>query len=393
MSVTRRRRGRRRQAVRTAGGRALLLGDRNLAVALSAAGVSVTAVGGRTVAVRWSRFVDDWLEDPRPDEDALVSTLLDRAASQPGPAALFYQFDDDLLFASRRREELSRGLLVALPPPDLVEQLVDKAAFQALAVRTGLPVPPAHVLDLTSGLDAVADLQLPVLLKPTLREASWTAAVAAKAVVVEDRDALPRIVDLLAHDHRQVIAQEIVPGPESRIESYHVHVDAGGTVRAEFTGRKVRTHPAAMGHSTALTTTDEPDVRRLGRELTERVGLRGVAKFDFKRDPDGRLWLLEVNPRFNLWHHVGAAAGVNIPESVWRELLGLAPLPRRVARPGVSWCQLERDVLAAREAGMGVGRWALWAARADTRSTVDPVDPLPALAGLLRGAYQRLARR
>ena len=137
MSVTRRRRGRRRQAVRTAGGRALLLGDRNLAVALSAAGASVTVIGERTVAVRWSRFVDDWLEDPRPDEDALVSTLLDRAASQPGPAALFYQFDDDLLFASRRREELSRGLLVALPPPDLVEQLVDKAAFQALAIHTG----------------------------------------------------------------------------------------------------------------------------------------------------------------------------------------------------------------------------------------------------------------
>jgi hypothetical protein len=45
---------------------------------------------------------------PRPDEDALVSTLLDRAASQPGPAmALFHEFDDDLLFASRRREQLS----------------------------------------------------------------------------------------------------------------------------------------------------------------------------------------------------------------------------------------------------------------------------------------------
>jgi hypothetical protein len=51
--------------VRTAGGRPLLLGDRNLAVAMSAAGASVTTVGERTVAVRWSRFVDDWLEDPR----------------------------------------------------------------------------------------------------------------------------------------------------------------------------------------------------------------------------------------------------------------------------------------------------------------------------------------
>jgi predicted ATP-grasp superfamily ATP-dependent carboligase len=196
-------------------------------------------------------------------------------------------------------------------------------------------------------------------------------------VVVEDRGALPRIVDLLAHDHRQVIAQEIVPGPESRIESYHVHVDAGGTVRAEFTGRKVRTHPAAMGHSTALTTTDEPDVRRLGRELTERVAHRGVAEFDFKRDPDARRWLLEVNPRFSLWHHVGAAAGVNIPESVWRELLRARAPP---ASGRASRCLLvpARAGRAGGERGRD-GRGALGAlgsapARADTRSTVSGYD-------------------
>src|SRR5215470_19812901 len=40
--------------------------------------------------------------------------------------------------------------------------------------------------------------------------------------------------------------------------------------------------------------------------------LTGVAKPDFKRAPDGRLLLLEINPRFNLWHHLGAVAGVNL---------------------------------------------------------------------------------
>jgi D-aspartate ligase len=212
-------------------------------------------------------------------------------------------------------------------------------------------------------------------------------------MVVRDREAFRRCLSRLAADHRHVIAQEIIPGPESRIESYHVHVDASGSVRAEFTGRKVRTHPAAMGHSSALTTTEAPDVVRLGHELTERLGLRGVAKFDFKRDPDGRLWLLEVNPRFNLWHHVGAAAGVNIPESVWRELTGRAPLPRTVARAGVTWCSVELDLRAAREAGMGVGRWAWWAARSDTRSTVDPADPMPLLAAVLRTAHDRVTAR
>jgi hypothetical protein len=74
----------------------------------------VTAVGGRTIAVRWSRFVDDWLETlVRMRTRSPRRCWTGRPASLAWPTALFYQFDDDLLFASRRLEELSRGLLVA----------------------------------------------------------------------------------------------------------------------------------------------------------------------------------------------------------------------------------------------------------------------------------------
>ena len=48
------------------------------------------------------------------------------------------------------------------------------------------------------------------------------------------------------------------------------------------------------------------------------LGLRGVAKLDFKRTAAGELVLLEVNPRFNLWHLPGAVAGVNLPASCTR---------------------------------------------------------------------------
>ncbi len=67
--------------------------------------------------------------------------------------------------------------------------------------------------------------------------------------------------------------------------------------------------PAAYGHTTALVITDAPDVVELGRRLTGLLGLVGVAKLDFKRAPDGRLHLLEVNPRFNLWHFAGRRPG------------------------------------------------------------------------------------
>jgi len=126
---------------------------------------------------------------------------------------------------------------------------------------------------------------------------------------------------------QDVLAQELVPGPETRIESYHVYVDRSGTIAGEFTGRKIRTLPATCGHSTALEISDAADVRAEGRALAEKLDLRGVAKFDFKRGPDGRLHLLEINPRFNLWHHLGAAAGVNLPAMVYADLTGL-PRPR-----------------------------------------------------------------
>src|SRR5206468_4526041 len=142
--------------------------------------------------------------------------------------------------------------------------------------------------------------------------------------------------------------QQLIPGPETCIESYHVYVDEHGETVGEFTGRKIRTWPPAYGDSTALVITEAPDVTALGRELVRRLGLRGVAKLDFKRAPDGQLYLLEVNPRFTLWHHLGARAGVNIPALGYA---GLAGLPRgRVlqARAGVRSGKPRDDVAAAR---------------------------------------------
>jgi hypothetical protein len=62
--------------------------------------------------------------------------------------------------------------------------------------------------------------------------------------------------------------------------------------------------------------------------------LTGGAKLDFKSAPDGRLLLLEINPRFNLWHHLGAVAGVNLPALVYADLVGLPRPATRPARAG-----------------------------------------------------------
>ena len=150
-----------------------------------------------------------------------------------------------------------------------------------------------------------------------------------KALRIETVAELTELWPKLAASGVEVLAQELIEGPETQIESYHVYVDAHGEVIGEFTGRKLRTFPLEYGDSTALVTTTALDVLSLGRELVHRIGLRGVAKFDFKRAADGTLFLLEINPRFNLWHHLGALAGVNLPALVYNDLIGnpLYPSP------------------------------------------------------------------
>src|SRR5207237_1799827 len=125
-------------------------------------------------------------------------------------------------------------------------------------------------------------------------------------------------------------------------------VDGGGASAGDFTGRKIRTLPPTFGQTTALEVTDTDDVRELGRRCIEVLGLRGVVKVDLKRSPSGGLCLLEVNPRFNLWHLPGAVAGVNLPALVYADLAGIARPAFGPARAGVRWAQPSRDLRGAR---------------------------------------------
>jgi D-aspartate ligase len=369
---------------------ACVLGEIDLVRALHIDGISSAVVGPPDEPARYSRSAVATLEpvDTAWHADAAVERLLAFARSQHHPPILFYDGDWDLLLVSRYRDALETAFRFVVAEPGLVEDLVDKARFQALAQRLGLPVPPGRRLR----IDDVADLglQFPLVLKPlTCHHDTWRPMSAAKAVHVETPAGLRTLCAELEGLHVEVLVQEAVAGPESAIESYHVYVDGNGDVAGEFTGRKLRTFPSRYGYSTALTTTDSKDVRALGREVVERLELRGVAKLDFKRAPGGGLSLLEVNPRFNLWHHPGALAGVNLPGLVYRDLVGLPRPAATEARAGVRWCSLAHDLQAARALGMTTAAWLRWMLACEAKSGFAWDDPLP----LPVAAVRRLKRQ
>lgn len=393
---------------------AAVMGDLNLVRCLGRAGVPVTLLTPEVPnPASLSRYCRRVVPTPNPEdslEDAAAALMAVPWQEDERPC-LFYQGDHDLLTASRHRDQLAERYTFLLPPPDLVEDLVDKARFLELAGRLRLPVPRSRIVE--PGPGAARDIEawgvFPCIAKPAVRTHWFRSALVGtqgpqKAVRIQDRAALRALAPALETHHTPLIVQECVEGGEERVVSFHAYVRPGGEVVAAFTGRKIRTLPPTFGVSCYVEITDDERVHRLGREILDRLEFYGVLKMDFKEDArTGRLYLLEINPRFNLWHYPAAVAGANLPALVYRDLCGLDwPLSTRV-QPGVRWLALHRDLHAfpayRRRGALTVGSWLASLCHRCVYDAFAWDDPAPAITAcwtqslkLIRRVRERLGR-
>jgi D-aspartate ligase len=352
-----------------------------LAVATSDAASRIKRSRYCTAEVR----TPSWVDAP----EAAAAALIAWGSEQREAPVVFYQGDHDLLALSRGRSRLAPHLRCVLPSAELVEALADKLRFAALAERLRLPVP--FTLTLPRGSELHGWDRFPCVVKPVMRAPRFAQlARNQKAMRIRSRSELDALLAVIESFDADFVVQEAIEGGEEYVESYHAYTRPGGQIVGEFTGRKLRTWPRLYGYSTYVEVTDADDVRQLGRSVLENIGFSGVAKIDFKRDPcTSRLYLLEINPRFNLWHHAGAAAGVSIPALVYRDCLepGSAR-PAGRARAGVRWVNA-RDDWRAYEGS--TARWLAEILTAQVNESFMLRDPLPGLDDVFGILHRKLA--
>ena len=368
---------------------AVVIGDIDLVRTLGLAGITSVFAGASDASARFSRHVAGRCCRGRTTRTGSSPRCWSSGAQQPEPPVLYPQTDAALLLAARRRDELGRAFRFALADTALVDDLVEKDRFQALAERRGLPVPArAPAGDQRPDRPPGARRRL-----PARREARRSAPAtgrrwrrAARRCTCATRTSGPRSGRGWRRRGRTSSCSTSCPARRRRWRATTPTSTSDGAVAGEFTGRKIRTYPARYGYSTAVEVVELPDVAALGRDVLDALGLRGVAKVDFKRDARGRLHLLEVNPRFNLWHHPAAVAGVNLPGArprrPHRRAASAGP-PRDAA---VTWCTPLTDLRAAHAHGMSLLRWMRFARRCDVVSGLSRDDPLPFLRGTLPSA-------
>lgn len=232
---------------------------------------------------------------------------------------------------ARHAPALARHYAFVLPNPGTVRTLGRKTAFAGWAQAHGFPVPPTEVVGCEQELRRAIDrLTFPVVVKPDLRDGRWSAASGrVKAHLLESREALAAIPFSLFDVADRYVVQEWIDGGDGDVHFCLVYRDRDGRELGHQTGRKLLQWPVGTGNTAVCTTTEDPRLHRLTRELLDRAGVVGLASLEVKRDRrDGRYRITEPTVgRPNLQSNVAAAAGVNLIAMAYRDACGAPARP------------------------------------------------------------------
>ena len=333
----------------SAPGGALVLGSdyRGLGVvrSLGRRGIPVWVLTqpGETLASH-SRYARRSLRLPA-EADARIEALLALADEIPG-WALVPTTDEDAALVARHRERLGASFTLTSPDWESLRWAYDKRWTHRLGDACGLASPWTVQPRDRAHLESL-DVRFPAIIKPAVKTC-FNRLTAAKAWRVDDRDELLARYDEACSlvDPDVLLVQELVPGDGGQYS--HAALCLEGEQLATITARRTRQYPADFGRaSTFVETIDNSHVAEQAAAVFAAMKLTGLAEVEFKCDPrDGRLKLLDINPRVWGWHTLGAAAGVDFPYLLWRLVCG-ETVPRVHARAGVRWLRLSTDLPTA----------------------------------------------
>ncbi len=209
--------------------------------------------------------------------------------------------------ADARGKFRRQGCHVLVSSPQVVNTCQDKLATFEFLARHGIDTPQTW---LTHHLADLPDHRFPYFFKPRAGSASQGSRP------VCDLDELR----LMARHHPDAIVQEFVEGVEHTLDIY---TGFDGIPRCVVPRQRIEVRG---GEVTRARTVCHPGIMQVGAEvvkaLRECVGLITIQVI---LTPDGRIRVIEINPRFGGGVPLAIKAGANFPKWLLMEWLGRTP--------------------------------------------------------------------
>jgi biotin carboxylase len=230
-----------------------------------------------------------------------------RQKDQPDPAAMAADIDAlcranriDMVLASDVVTTRLLGTIAPflktpsfpVPEPSTFDALATKNAFMAFCRERGLPQPEGQIFDTVEALEQALEngkVRYPAIFKPVDR---------AGSIGVERVDRHNVIHAVARIDYAPILVQDFIEGEDRCITIM--------ALNGKVTKEVVYWHPGGI-----FRFGEEPALSKIVTDLAHELNLSGVYNFDARVDAEGRVWMIECNPRFFFNMDVVAVAGMN----------------------------------------------------------------------------------
>ena len=285
---------------------------------LRLSGFEVTLLTSEVVSYGFfSRYPHKRILSPKSD-DVKFNSFLIKLLEKEHYDVIIPLCNEGAEYLSKHYVELKKyGVALAVMPWDVFEKAHNKEKLMEVCKIHGLPHPRTMKLSRENISAAVDYVGFPALIKPNF-------SVGARGItMVRNVSELQKKYETILLEYSNSTLQEFVKSSGSYY-NVMLYRTREGTVKAYTIIEIKRFFPIKGGSSCFCVTIENQDLLKICSETLEVLHWEGFADFDVMQDDDtGEYRILEINPRIPASIEAAFVSGINFPELIVSDLLGL----------------------------------------------------------------------
>ncbi|MGZ6364378.1 MAG: carboxylate--amine ligase [Ktedonobacteraceae bacterium] len=292
------------------------LGRRGLRVA--ALEINTNALPTSKVATFGSRWCEDHFIAPTYEQSTQpYLAYLQRVLDETNARVLITSSDGTLAVIRQYREQIERRVKIALAKEAALAIAVNKEQTLEIAQKLGVGIPRGVIVSSINEVpEAIREVGLPAVVKPN-ESWLWGEDQGARLIckLVTTPDEAIRAVEELTLLGGTTLFQQFLSGRREAINFLY----ADGEMYARFAQWAKRTQPPLGGTSVLRQSIAIPeDIGDQAEKLVREIELEGYSEVEFRRDSEGKPYLMEINPRLSASIEVAVRAGVDFPYMLYQ---------------------------------------------------------------------------
>ena len=296
----------------------------------------------------YSKYINaEICPNPLIDEPIFIDFLIKFADKHQHKPVLFITSDNFLNAISRNRNKLKKYFFMNLPDHKVIESITDKYKQYQLLLNGNIPFPATYFpKDLEEVNEIKDEIKYPVFLKAK-EVTSWRKVMGdgIKGFVLNNPEELVERYNYIFGENLEAIVQEVIPGFDTNHFKFCAYVSQNGEFLLQFTLRKIHQNPIHFGIGSTVESIKYPELMRIGKKFFESINYRGIGSAEFKLDSrDGKLKLIELNPRYWQQNALADKCGMNFPLVDYLEVTQQNPEPVYNFKTDIKWVNTYLDI-------------------------------------------------